>query len=300
MLSENMQNHFNKITMNLIKLLFFNFLLIAFCCPLFAQESPSATVQINLEGQDLTDFTLEVHGDKVLINGKDPDSLGIRLNLIRQEKGARTKTVAEYGLTYAAPAFTAPVASPGEPWVGMTTVDTKEGVQVIEMKRGGPAHRAGVKPGDRISRIDGSKLTSQDQLILAVSGKRPGDKMTVGVRRGDREMTLPLTVGDRGAPGMKAASEVRPKAEKVRRKPQSLGIRIRATQDGKGWKVIGVDEGSPAEQAGIRVNDVILEINGRKLSDAGDIPGIISEISENEPVKVRIRRIREVLDLRIE
>lgn len=61
-----------------------------------------------------------------------------------------------------------------------------------------------------------------------------------------------------------------------------------------------VDEGSPAERAGIRVNDIILQIGGRKLAGADDIPKILDEIPANEPVKVRIRRVKEVMDLRIE
>lgn len=198
--------------MGLVKLLSFNFLMLVFCYPLFAQEPRSEMIQINLEGEGLTDFILEVHGNKVLLNGKDPDSLGVRLNLIRQEKGAKTKTIAEYGLPYAAPAVTAAAVAQGEPWIGMTTIDTKDGIQVIEMKRGGPAVRAGVKPGDYIGRIDGTKLTSQDQLIRAVSGKRPGDRMTLGVRRGDEEMALQVTLGSRDAPGARATAGDRPKA----------------------------------------------------------------------------------------
>ncbi|WP_255491778.1 S1C family serine protease [Actinotalea sp. JY-7876] len=70
-----------------------------------------------------------------------------------------------------------------------------EGVQVsAEAQNGtpavtpdGPADRAGIEPGDVIVAIDGRPVTEDDELIVAIRAKAPGDAITLTVRSGDDE-----------------------------------------------------------------------------------------------------------------
>jgi putative serine protease PepD len=59
---------------------------------------------------------------------------------------------------------------------------------------GGPAERAGIKPGDLIVAFEGRPVTDPDELIVAIRAQRPGDTVTLTVRRGghDRKVHLVL------------------------------------------------------------------------------------------------------------
>jgi hypothetical protein len=60
---------------------------------------------------------------------------------------------------------------------------------------GGPADKAGLRRGDRVLSLAGTKVDSPEDLREALRKHKPGDKLDVEVRRGDRTQTLPLEVG---------------------------------------------------------------------------------------------------------
>lgn len=63
---------------------------------------------------------------------------------------------------------------------------------VSEVRAGSAAETAGIKPGDVLLTIDGSKVETFDDVRRYVS-VRPGIAMQIGVRRGGEELTLPIT-----------------------------------------------------------------------------------------------------------
>lgn len=64
-----------------------------------AQSDVKETVQINIEGSELTKFTVEVDGNNILINGKSPAEAGVKLNITRQKTGTDVRNISEYGLS---------------------------------------------------------------------------------------------------------------------------------------------------------------------------------------------------------
>jgi S1-C subfamily serine protease len=49
--------------------------------------------------------------------------------------------------------------------------------------------------GDLIDTVDGTPVYSIDQLRDAISGKKPGDKVELGVYRGDKHLTITVKLG---------------------------------------------------------------------------------------------------------
>jgi putative serine protease PepD len=72
-----------------------------------------------------------------------------------------------------------------------------DGAQVTSVVSGSPADKGGVKAGDVITSIDGNSISSADDLTATISGKKPGDKVTVKVTRAGKSSTLTVTLGTR-------------------------------------------------------------------------------------------------------
>ncbi|MEV4332205.1 trypsin-like peptidase domain-containing protein [Streptomyces sp. NPDC049597] len=60
---------------------------------------------------------------------------------------------------------------------------------------GGPAAKAGIKPGDVITKVDGQRVHSGEELIVKIRAHRPGDRLELTIRRGGDERTMTLTLG---------------------------------------------------------------------------------------------------------
>lgn len=83
------------------------------------------------------------------------------------------------------------------PWLGVYTVDVEDGLVVSELSPIGPAARAGVLPGDRILRVDGVAVASQEEFYARLWTRRAGDVIEVAVRRNDRVRVIPVPSIDR-------------------------------------------------------------------------------------------------------
>ncbi|MBZ9597915.1 trypsin-like peptidase domain-containing protein [Streptomyces erythrochromogenes] len=60
---------------------------------------------------------------------------------------------------------------------------------------GGPGARAGIRPGDVITKVDGQRVRGGDELIIKIRAHRPGDPLTLTVLRDGRERTLDVVLG---------------------------------------------------------------------------------------------------------
>jgi putative serine protease PepD len=59
---------------------------------------------------------------------------------------------------------------------------------------GGPADKAGIKPGDVIVEFDGRRMTDADDLVVAIRAKNVGDVVSLKVRRGSETISVRLTL----------------------------------------------------------------------------------------------------------
>ncbi|MFG3657743.1 S1C family serine protease [Streptomyces sp. NPDC047706] len=60
---------------------------------------------------------------------------------------------------------------------------------------GGPGARAGIKPGDVITAVDGQRIHSGEELIVKTRAHRPGDRLELTLRRDGAERTISLVLG---------------------------------------------------------------------------------------------------------
>ncbi|WP_052023242.1 S1C family serine protease [Actinotalea ferrariae] len=60
----------------------------------------------------------------------------------------------------------------------------------------GPADRAGIRPGDVILEIDGRPVTENDELVVAIRARAPGDAVTLTVRSGEDEREVRVVLDE--------------------------------------------------------------------------------------------------------
>jgi len=74
---------------------------------------------------------------------------------------------------------------------------TTEGIIVTGVTRNGPAHKAGLQPGDVIVAVDGKQIGEARGAMLAILSHRPGDKIALTVRRDGEELAIDAVAAER-------------------------------------------------------------------------------------------------------
>jgi len=74
------------------------------------------------------------------------------------------------------------------------------GAVVARLVRGGPAHAAGLQPGDVVTAIDGKEIADARSVIDATGTLRPGARALLKVVRGGKVVEVAVTLGERPAP----------------------------------------------------------------------------------------------------
>ncbi|MGW3204561.1 trypsin-like peptidase domain-containing protein [Streptomyces sp. NPDC001135] len=74
-------------------------------------------------------------------------------------------------------------------------IDSKSAGGGPAVTRGGPGDRAGLKPGDLITEVDGQRVHTAEELIVKIRTHRPGDRLRLTVRRDGTDRQVPLRLG---------------------------------------------------------------------------------------------------------
>ncbi|MFD8263195.1 trypsin-like peptidase domain-containing protein [Streptomyces griseoluteus] len=77
-------------------------------------------------------------------------------------------------------------------------IDTEGGASGPAVLKGGPGDRAGLKPGDLITGVDGHPVHSGEELIVKIRAHRPGDRLRLTVGGPGAEHTVTLRLGASG------------------------------------------------------------------------------------------------------
>jgi serine protease Do len=169
------------------------------------------------------------------------------------------------------------------------------GALITDVSPGSPADRARLVAGDIILEIDGTPLEDSRELSLAVSTKSPGATVRLKVVRDGSEREFAVTLAEQPV-----AEEQ--KSEREQKVPASagIGLSVQTMTAGisrelgidsrtRGVVVTAVDPTGAAEDAGILVGDVVIEINRKPVGTAEEFRAATSQAGK-QPLLLLIER----------
>jgi serine protease DegQ len=83
-------------------------------------------------------------------------------------------------------------------------LEAKEGALIAAVVQGGPADKAGVKPGDILVSVDGQGITDTTALLNAIAQLKPGAAAKMKVVRRGKPTELTVMIGKRPPPPRRA------------------------------------------------------------------------------------------------
>ncbi len=171
-------------------------------------------------------------------------------------------------------------------------IEPAAGALVEDVTPDTPAERAGLRPYDVVIAADGQTIRSDEELTRHVAKRQPGTLATLEVwRDGEirrifvklRDRPLPRTASRRTAPDADARPIAQPESPlglRVRDLDQSTASRLNIPDTVRGVLISDVDPTGPARLAQIRTNQVVLEINRRRV---GSVQEYVSAVDMLQP-----------------
>jgi serine protease Do len=251
--------------------------------------------------------TIEIKGDKVTVDGKPIDEYTNDDLSVLQRDANRFKLIgprSPFRFEDGDWSTDDPDLMAGDrPFLGVSTEGSSEGVKIVNVSENSAAAKAGLKEGDIITMVNDKKVFDHEQLTEVIAAYKPDDKVTITYKRDGKENKTTATLGKRKMP-MTALRGRAPMPPMVfnfddgefgdvfqynNARPR-LGLKVQDTEDGKGVKVLDVDEGSAAEKAGIKENDVITSFEGKEVSSASELARASREAKDKSSMKVQLNR----------
>jgi putative serine protease PepD len=84
-------------------------------------------------------------------------------------------------------------------YLGVSTSSASQtasaGALVGQVTSGGPADKAGLRAGDVVTALGSTKISGSNDLVAAIARRKPGDHVTLTVRRGSQTLRVDVTLG---------------------------------------------------------------------------------------------------------
>jgi serine protease Do len=165
------------------------------------------------------------------------------------------------------------------------------GAMVDNPQDGSPAAKAGLEAGDVITAVNGAEVKDARDLARNISTMAPGASVKLDILHKGSAKTLTVALGE--LPNDRQANAGEQNAKEVAG-TSHLGLQLApaAEVDGSGDKgvvVVAVDPQGPAAEHGFQTGDVILNVGGKTVSNAGDVRAALNAAKESGKNSVLMR-----------
>jgi serine protease Do len=174
-------------------------------------------------------------------------------------------------------------------------IENNAGALVAEVTSKSPAEKAGIVAGDIVTEVNGKKVEGPRELQLLIGGISPGTDVAVKLMRDGQEKTVNVKLAERPNKGLAANEQPDKPAEPdvldgvtVGDIDKETSKKFGLTEDAKGVVVTEVEADSPCADAGIKVGDVIHEINREPVTSSKQAVDLSEKVKKEKKVLLRV------------
>jgi serine protease Do len=174
-----------------------------------------------------------------------------------------------------------------------------EGILIGQVVEATPAEQAGLKTGDIITKLNGMTVSDVNEFRIRVADLPVGDKIRLDVIRDGDSKRIDVVLEERPdtfvapAPGEALPEDwAGIRTEGI---DTLAGRRLVDDPGEEGVVVVGVEPGSPADDAGIQTGDVIKEVGNMEIADLEDYVAAVKKYETKKAVAILLKRGEQTL-----
>jgi len=172
------------------------------------------------------------------------------------------------------------------------------GALVAGVQKGGAADRAGIQRGDVIIELDGKKVRNSTELRNQVAQTKPGTAVKITLLRDGHQKRVTVTLAERPQ-NLASAAQTQGESQQ-QTSGRKLGLAVQTLtpdiaqqlgyQNDHGVVVTAVAPGSPAEDAGIQVGDLIKKVSHGNVNTIAGFNKLVARLKSGETAALLVRR----------
>jgi serine protease Do len=166
------------------------------------------------------------------------------------------------------------------------------GAMVDEPQSGSPAAKAGIQSGDVITAVNGAPVKDARELARAIGTMAPDTPVKLDIVRNSEPRTITVTLAQ--MPNEQRATADNSDGAKPTSGVPHLGLQLAPASEvsgagDKGVVITAVEPDGPAAEQGLETGNVILEVSGKPVANAGDVRKALSEAKSQGKHQILIR-----------
>lgn len=277
------------------------------------EKEKKENIIIRKKGDTKEKLTIVVDGENITVNGKP----------IEEMKDSDVEILRNKGITSIGPRLKGRLAPMGSmkmfggdnfsitsnrAFLGVTSEKSDKGAKISSVEKESAAEKIGLKKEDIITKVGDTKIEGSDDLYEAIGKYKPEDKVTISYLRDGKEATATAVLGKSKSADVRTFNLDKLEGmgnnfrfempdlprmngmEMIYNRKPRLGMEIQDVEEGKGVKVLAIDDDTPAAKAGLQKNDVISDIDGKSIASVDELKSRLKDLKEGDSLVVTFQR----------